>query len=77
VVTLPPAVAISANVEPSSDLSILNPLSLFALSVHFRSIRVADTVDAVKLVGEAGAAGTAAGVVAVPVFEYEESPPLL
>ena len=62
---------------PSGDLSTLKPVSLFEVSVHFRSILVADTAVAVKLVGAGGGVGPAADVVAVLLFEYEESPPLL
>jgi hypothetical protein len=68
-VTFSPTVAISVNVVPLGDLSILKPVSLFAESVHFRSIRVADTVVALKLIGAATGAGLAADVVAVAVFE--------
>jgi hypothetical protein len=64
-------VAICVKFTPSTDRSTLNPVSLVELSVHDRSIddeltAVADRLD--------GAAGPEAGVLAVAVFEYSESP---
>ncbi len=54
--------------------SILNPVSLFELSVQTKSIRELDAVVAVKPVGAVGASGS---VVSDAVLVYEESPPAL
>ena len=58
-------VAISAKVTPSVDCSTLKAVSLKALSVQARLIRLEETVVAVRL---EGAAGTGS-VVAVAAFE--------
>ena len=60
-----PTIAIGANVLPSVERWIPNPVSLFELSVHDRSISFAETATAVKPVGAAGVdlgVGVAVGV---------------
>ena len=54
--------------------SILKPSSLLALSVQERLIWLLDAAVAARV---EGAAGAVADVVALPVFEYPELPPLL
>jgi hypothetical protein len=77
VVTFAPTVAISVNVVPSLERCILNPVSLFELSVQDRLIWLDDAAAAVRFVGAAGVGigvevgvGVAVGVgvgVGVPV----------
>jgi hypothetical protein len=65
VVTLVPTVAICVNVVPSGERSILNPVSLFELSVQDRLIWLDDAAVAVRFVGAAGVGvgvGVAVGV---------------
>lgn len=57
--------------------SIPNPLSLLALSVHERLMRVLDAAAALKPLGAAGNGGGAADVVALAVFENAELPAAL
>jgi len=54
-------VAICVNVVPSGERSILNPVSLFELSVHDRLIWLDDAAVAVRLLGAAGV-GVGVGV---------------
>ena len=54
--------------------SILKPLSSVELSAQLRLIWVEEAVVAVSPLGAAGGVGS---VVALAVFEYAESPPLL
>jgi len=65
VVTLTPTVATWVNVVPSGERSILNPVSLFELSVQDRLIWLDDAAVAVRFVGAAGVGvgvGVAVGV---------------
>jgi len=65
VVTAAPTVLTCVKFVPSVERSILNPVSLFELSVHDRLIWLDDAVVAVRLVGAAGvgvAVGVAVGV---------------
>ena len=66
---------ISVQVLLSGDLSILNPVSLFELSVQLRFIWLVDAAVAVRLEGAAGA--LAAAVVALALLVYEEFPEAL
>jgi len=61
VVILAPTVATWVNVVPSGERSILNPVSLFELSVHERLIWLDDAAVAVRLLGAAGV-GVGVGV---------------
>ncbi len=64
-VILVPTVATCVNVVPSGERSILNPVSLFELSVHDRLIWLDDAAVAVRLLGAAGVGvgvGVAVGV---------------
>ena len=55
---LAPKVAIWENSVPSGERSILNPVSLEALSTQARLIWVVDAAPALRLVGAAGSAVT-------------------
>jgi hypothetical protein len=57
--------------------SILNPLSLFELSLQERLMRVFDTAVALRPLGAAGSGGGGADVVALAVFENAELPATL
>ena len=54
VVTFAPLVAIVEKLVPFIDRCILNPVSLFELSVHDRLIRLEETAVAVRLLGAVG-----------------------
>jgi hypothetical protein len=56
--------------------SIMKPVSLVALSLQVRLMLPLETAVAMRPEGAAGAA-TVAGVVALAVFEYAESPEAL
>jgi len=71
VVILALTVVISAQVLLSGDLSILNPVSLFELSVQLRFIWLEDTAVAMRF---EGAVGPVPVVVVLAVFEYTELP---
>ncbi len=65
VVIRAPTVATCVNVLPLVERSILNPVSLFELSVHERLIWLDDAAVAVRFVGAAGigvGVGVAVGV---------------
>src|SRR5438105_4322056 len=72
--TLAPTEAIWANVPGvpalSGARSIRNPVSLFALSVHDKSMPDEDVACACRLVGAAGGSG---GVVALTCVEYADT----